>query len=152
MHPDLEYYASERFIHDGLLIPAEEAIKNTVKAAWKRDGRITPFILCFPQEPVPSDDGKFMIQDCAFLDLPEDRRDVWTDLLVQVIQKGKPYALLKCEQVAEEILAIFESQHGTRSWRWPIKMHGRTAVLGDVSSRDDVDSIGVLWSSKKANA
>jgi hypothetical protein len=43
---------------------------------------------------------------------------------------------------------IFESEYGTRTWRFPIKRHGDVCILGQPSYRDNSESIGVRW---KAN-
>jgi hypothetical protein len=146
---NLEYYTSERFIHDDLAKKAAVAL-STLQDTWNEDGKIDPFAISWVQETVHSDAGR-PIDRFVLVDLPQDRAQ-WSGALVATVQKTKPYALLVCEQKEDEVVAIFESQHGSRSWRYPIKSHGRVKLLGDPSTRDDVDSIGILWRAKKAQA
>lgn len=150
MKRDIAYYASERFIHDDMLAEAEAGLKDAIHQSWKVKGRIDPFIISWVQQNIPADDGS-IITNHVVADMSEDRSG-WTNRMVHIIKKTKPYALMLCEQRETEVVAIFESRHGTRSWRYPIKMHGRTAVLGEPSTRDDIDSIGLLWRATKAIA
>ncbi len=133
----------ERFIHDELLRRAETGLPG-IRDAWKRFGKLDPFLISWPSEHVKCDDGT-VVTDFFTLDLPSDRGR-WSSLIVQTIEKTKPYALLLAEETKSHVSVIFESVHGTRSWRFPIKKHGDARVLGSPTSRDDVDRIGVLWS------
>ena len=67
--------------------------------------------------------------------------------IVAAARRCKAYGLLMTEQLATDIRLIFESAHGTRTWRIPIKRHGDIQVLGQHSMRDNAESIGVKWQS-----
>ena len=54
-------------------------------------------------------------------------------------------AILVVEQLEHDVRAIFESTHGTRTWRLPIKEHGDVQILGRATAHDNADSIGALW-------
>ena len=100
-------------------------------------------MVSWPEEPVPTDDG-YVITDVVLLELPDDpelrKKEVRT-----LVERTKPCALLKVEQLEDQVLAILETPLGTKSWTYPIKNHGGTKVLGDRSSRENTDSIGILW-------
>lgn len=145
----LEYIASERFIHDELVRRAEAGLPNIVQA-WKLNGKIQPFMISWPAEHIMADDGR-IITDVVLCDLPTNKSE-WRKEIAGLIERTVPYALLLCEQRDEEIVMIFESQHGTKSWRWPIKKHGQARVLGDRTCQVDTESIGILWRAKTAES
>ena len=148
---DPQYFVSEQYLHDDILKEAERSIINTVPEAWKaHGGKVQPFVISWPQEPVVSDDG-VLITDHIVCEIPEDKTERMKAVL-NIIKRTKPYALLMGERLGNEVVLIFETKNGTRSWRYPIKKHGRTPVLGKPSTRDDVDCIGILWRAKKAKA
>jgi hypothetical protein len=147
---DPQYYISEQYLHDDILKDAEAGL-NAVQEAWKVHGRVTPFVISWVQEPVVTDDGLTTITDHVVCDMPEDK-SLWTEFMVSIVQKTKPYALLMGEQRGDEVVIIFETKNGTRSWRYPIKKHGRAEVLGEPSTKDNIDCIGLLWRAKKALA
>lgn len=150
MKKDLAYYASERFIHDDMLEEAAAGLKSAIHESWKLKGKVDPFIISWVQKNIEADDGS-VITNHVVSDMPENKA-MWTHHLILVIKRTKPYALMLCEQREDEVVAVFESQHGTRSWRYPINKHGLTRVLGEPTTRDDTDSIGLLWRAKKARA
>lgn len=80
----------------------------------------------------------------VFSDLPTDPALRKERVKNAVTQTGA-YALLVAEQLEGEVRAIFESQHGSRTWRLPLKDHGDVRVLGTPVVRDNAESIGVLW-------
>jgi hypothetical protein len=140
---------TERFIHDELMRRAEMGLPSILEA-WKAKQHIEPFIISWPYSRIVGDDGS-EIADFVLTDLPADRKR-WKKLIVLTVQRVKPYALLLAEELNDCVLLIFESGHGTRSWRYPIKHHGNVRVLGDPTQRDDVDRIGILWSPKTHEA
>lgn len=150
MKRNLAYYASERFIHDDMLAEAEAGLKAAMHQSWKTKGMIDPFIISWVQKNIEADDGS-IITNHVVSNMPEDKAR-WTHHLLLVIKRTKPYALMLCEQKEDEVVAIFESRHGTRSWRYPINKHGITRVLGEPATRDDTDCIGLLWRAKKSKA
>lgn len=134
---------NERFIHDELLRRAEKGLPG-IHQAWRVKQHIDPFIISWPSKHLKGDDGS-IITDSVLVELPEDRKR-WRPHLLRTVHRTKPYALLLAEELDDCVMVTFESGHGTRSWRWPIKDHGGMRVLGNVTQRDDVDSIGILWS------
>lgn len=144
----LEYISSERFIHDDIIEQVESALLNTIYESWRDRGHIDPFLFSWPQEHIRCDDGT-TVTHFFNADLPEDR-STWNAWFKAAVEKTKPYALLLGEQQEDEVVVIFESHHGSRSWRFKIERHGADNVLGEPSTRDDVDSIGILWRAEKA--
>lgn len=132
----------ERALHDALIV-LNEANLESIVSSWRENGRIQPFMVSWPEEPVPAVDGT-IITDVVMLELPADpevrKKEVRT-----LVERTKPCALLMCEQYKDKVLVVFESPLGTKSWTYPIKDHGGTLVLGDRSSRENTDSIGILW-------
>lgn len=146
----LEYIASERFIHDDLVSTLEEKLTETLYLSWREKGTIDPFLLSWPQEHIKCDDG-VTVTHVFHADLPEDR-STWSSWIKAAVEKTKPYALLLGERRDKEIVVIFESPHGSRSWRYDIERHGDVDVLGEPSTQNDVDSIGVLWRARQATS
>lgn len=146
----LDYIASERFIHDDILKVLERSLTRTLRESWAENGRIEPFILSWPSEHIRCDDGT-TVTHVFHADLPEDS-STWSRWLQATVEKTKPYALLLGEQKGDEIMVTFESPHGSRSWRYPIRRHGDVRVIGQPSTRDDVDAIGILWKAGRAKA
>ena len=103
-------------------------------------------MISWPQEPIPADDGT-IITDFVLLELPGDK-ELRKKEVKHLIERTQPCALLLCDQFPDKVVAIFESPLGTKSWTYPIKDYGGTKVLGDRSTRENTDSIGILW---KAN-
>jgi hypothetical protein len=139
---DLEYYTSERFIHDNLIRDAEAGL-HVITDWWKKKGRIPPFLITWPEDTVVCEDGA-RIEDKFFMDLPEDSTD-WKDLIRKATEKTKAYALLFASQRENEVRVIFESRHGTKSWHFPISKHGPDAVLGEPSDQTDKCFVGLMW-------
>lgn len=137
---------SERFIHDELLRRAKTGLP-TIVTSWRQNGKIEPFLISWPAEHLEADDGK-IITEAVLCTLPDDRAE-WRGRIQQLIGRTNPFALLLGEQRLEEVVAIFESPHGTMSWHWPIKNQGGVKVLGDRYSREDVESISLLWRATK---
>ncbi len=139
---DREYYKSERFIWDNLRVSAAGGIPGIYKS-WKLRGKIEPFIMSWPAEPVLDDNG-LPIEGTCLLDLPADQGLCSTTLLA-FMKKTKAYALLLTEQRADEVRVILESHHGSRSWCIPILVSGDIRTLGQPVVRDDTHRIGILW-------
>lgn len=145
MH-DREYYTSERFIWDHLKMKAANGLPG-IYATWKSQGRIEPFIVAWPSEPILDDSG-IPIQDTCVMDLPEDM-SMKPSTIVEFARKTKAYALLLTEQVGEEVRVILESHHGTQSWIIPILTSADVRVLGNPRAQSDTHRIGVLWAPRK---
>lgn len=138
----LEYYTSERFIHDDLVRSVEAGLPS-IRASWKKKQRIEPFFMAWPSEVIQCDDGR-LVDGVFLLELPSEKSR-WSRLMRESISKTKAYAIALVEQTKVEVLVTFESRHGTKSWHFPIKDFGGTKVLLEPSTKTDTDSIGLLW-------
>jgi hypothetical protein len=144
-----EYIVSERWIHDDLLKKAEEGLRSLLPD-WRKNGRIAPFLISWPAEDIRADDGS-VVRGAVCYDLPEDAPKR-LERVKEAVAVTQPYGLLLCEQLENEVCAIFETQHGAKSWHYPIERHGPDRVLGRVSTTTDVRHIGLLWRPAKAEA
>ena len=89
--------------------------------------------------------------DVLPFDLPKDRKE-WHGFFQHLRDKYKANAVLFVEQRDAEIVAIFESPHGTHSWHIEISAHGDVHILEAPKEKTDVDSVGLLWRpNKKSN-
>lgn len=128
--------------HESLLIEAQDGLSGIVEA-WRADQKLDPFLISWPSRPVKLDDGTWATH-FVLTELPPDKTR-WRKLFELSLKRTSPMALMFAEQREDEVVVIFESFKGTRSWRYPIKDHGGTKVLGGVKTRDDVDCLGLLW-------
>lgn len=139
---DKEYFASGRHIHDELCKRCLPAV-NSLYDAWRTDKRIHTSLLLWPSESVRNQHGDpFSGVIFHAIDGSVGTR------VAEVTRAAKAcdaYALLLVEQLDDAVRAIFESEHGTRTWRLPIKNHGDVQVLGRPIVRDNAESIGVRW-------
>ncbi len=138
----LDYYTSERFIHDGIIEEARGGVP-TLYESWKRRQRIRPFIIVWPSEKIVWY-GTPTAQAVAF-DVPEDESKR-RDFVERAQKKAKAYALLLWEQREKAVVGVLESMHGTKSWHLPIIDHGNVRVLGEAEEKTDVDRLGLNWS------
>ena len=137
------YIASERFIHDELVTRCLQMVEQ-VPLFWRENKcHIYPTLLLWPSEAIRASGGK-EFSGVVFHPLPEDdsgRRDV----IAKAAKQCKAYGLLLTEQLTDCVRLIFESEHGTRTWRFPIKNHGGVQVLGYPEFHDNSESIGIRW-------
>lgn len=140
---------NERFIHDELLRRATAAM-GSIKEAWRRMQKIEPFLISWPAEHLEADDGSIITHQ-VLTELPVNKKERGA-LMLQAIERTCPYAILLAEEREDLVVVIFESSHGTHSWRYPIKNHGNVRILGKPKERDDVDCVGILWSPKTPEA
>lgn len=139
---DQEHIRNGRFIHAELLRRAAQAVAR-IPETWKESKRIFPVILLWPTTQVKAQHGEWHT-GVIFDTLPEEveARPVH---IKQVIAKCDAYAVLVVEEVEGAVRAIFESEHGTETWRLPIKDHGGVRVLGAAARSSNTESIGVRW-------
>ena len=137
-----EYYTSERFIWDNLKTKASRGIPSLYEA-WKAGGKIQPFLIAWPSEPV-LDDAGVPTEKEFLLELP-DNRSSWSKAMRAFSSRTKSYALLLTEQMEKELRVTLESHHGTRSWSIPILQSGDVRMLGEPTVRDNIHKIGILW-------
>ena len=145
MKHDLEYYISERFIHDDVVEEARGGLK-AIFDAWAQEGKVDPFALVWPSKPV-SFHG-IVTEGVLPFDMPKDRA-TWPQLLRRIIEKTEAYALLLTEQRAQDVSIIVESTHGSKSWSYPIRNHGDVYILEEPVEKTDTDCIGLLWSPRR---
>lgn len=144
-----EYYKSERFIWDNLRVQAASGVPGIYKT-WKLMGRVEPFLMAWPSEPVLDDVG-IPIEGTCLLDLPKNTSS-WSATIRSFAKKTKAYALLLTEQLESEVRVILESHHGTRSWSVPILVSGDIRTLGAPVVKDDTHRIGILWGSRQSSS
>jgi hypothetical protein len=145
-----DYFSSERFIHDDLLLVAERIVEK-LRGIVRANGSSAAYALTWPAEVVRGDDGASIDQLCVALleEIPQEKR---REAIIGMVQKTKAYALLFVEQREQALVVQFESPHGARSWRLPIERRGDTWALGPAEIRTDADCVGVIWMSKRGTA
>lgn len=139
---DKEYVLSGRFIHDELASRCLAAV-NKLYDLWRTDKRIMPTLLLWPTDSVRATDGS-RFSGVVFTALSENKTERTSEIRNAVTQCNA-YGLMLTEQLEETVRVIFETQHGTRTWRLPIKNHGDVQILGRPSVSDNTEAIGVLW-------
>lgn len=145
----LEYYTSERFIHDDIVEQAKAGL-DVLRDVWREERKITPFLLIWPSEHLATDNGT-LITHLVHMDLPEDDGQ-WPDLLRQAVRLTKAYGLLLGEQREGEIRVIVETPHGSVCWTIPTERHGDLDTLGPVRESVNTENLGYLWRMKRASA
>ncbi len=144
-----EYITSERFIHDDLMARAHAMVEK-LPGMWGRDGHIFPMLFTWPSEAVATSGGRH--EGICVLELEGTPRAEWSALLRKAVAATKAYGLLLVEQQEREVVVIFETHHGSRAWRLPVKRHGDRCVLEKPRVSTDVESVGILWSPQRATA
>lgn len=142
--------AREHPFHDSLIRQAAAGV-SAIYNNWKKDRYIDPFFLAWPSEEVTGSDGA-KIRDVCTLDLREHPKAEWPRLMREAIQLTSAHALLLCEQRENDISVILESTQGTRAWSIPIIRSGDVRILGKASYKDNVESVGLLWTQTRAQA
>jgi len=138
---NLDYYTSERFIHDGIVKRARAGIP-TLYESWKKKQRLRPFVLSWPAEEIIWNSEP--TEQAVAFDAPL-AKDLTQEFLRRVQKKTAAYALLFWEQREQAVVGILESRHGSVSWYIPIMDHGNVRVLGPLEEKTDVDSLGLNW-------
>lgn len=139
---DKEYIQSGRFIHDELI---RRCAPLTIKVIqqFRRDKRIHPTLLIWPTDVVQATDGN-LFSGVIFTELSLDAETRKVEVRESIL-RTVAFAALLTEQLDDAVRLIFESGHGTRTWRLPIKNYGGVQVLDRIEPRDNAESIGVLW-------
>lgn len=138
-----DYYTSERFIWDDLIVSSERAVTGLYEH-WKRAHRIDDFLITWPAEPVKAEDGSTVVQPCAFT-FPANDRTPRQEIILKTIEVTKAYALLLVEELADEIQIILESRHGAKCWTIPIIKTAGARVLGPHAIDTKGRHVGLLW-------
>ena len=140
----MDYTSNAPSLHDVLLLKASGVIP-AVFVNWKENRRIEPTLLLWPLHDVVTTSGA--TASLVTVELPEDRA-LRKAKIIEAARACDAYGLLLTEQLEDSVRMIFESEQGTRTWRFPIKPHGDISILGLPSCKDNTESIGVRW---KAN-
>jgi hypothetical protein len=138
-----DYYTSERFIEDALIKRVETGIA-TLYDTWKREKRITPFVILWPADAVKDREG-IEIEGPCLRELDADKTQ-WRRQLVEAIGLANAYALALIQQQDERVLVILESQHGVVNWVLPILRSGDIRILGRSKMQRGGEQVGLLWS------
>lgn len=135
----------EEFIHEELVRRAHRAI-SAIPKMWKKDRRIHSTILLWPADHVRTTTGE-RFSGVVFSELPsEEESGIQRKVYIErAVASCGAYAVLVTEQLEDCVRAIFESEHGTETWRLPIKNYGGTKVLGAAARRSNAEAVGVLW-------
>lgn len=141
------FVPSERTIHDGLLKKCDGMVSE-LRRNYKREKDSTA--IAWVSRDIRDDAGN-TINDFVLLELPEDRTG-WMDILLQLIQKTDAFALLVVDRQQPGLKVVFESRFGARSWTLKEERHGDVDVLSKPIVLDDVESIGLLWTSSRGEA
>jgi len=139
---DQEYIRSGRFIHDELVRRCGP-LTETVIRHFRRDKFILPTLLIWPADTVHSTDGN-LFSGVIFTELSSSAELRLREIKDSILRTAA-FAALVTEQLPDAVRMVFESGHGTRTWRLPIKNYGGVQVLERTQPRDNTESIGVLW-------
>jgi hypothetical protein len=139
----LDYYVSERFIHDDLVQRAQATVELLYSLWKKRNGKIDPLLLTWPAEPVKDDSGQMLDGVCG-MELPTSPGEK-NEAIRKLVQRTKAYALFLADRTEDHIKCILETPHGTRSWTIPIRKSGNDEVLGEARVADDKECLGLIW-------
>lgn len=138
----LDYIASGRFIHDGLVREAKAGQKAIV-SWWKERREVPPSVVFWPREPVLCDDGG-VVEGMFSMNLPRDPSG-WKGIIKKAAERTKAYGFLLTCQHEQEVRSIYEDELGTVSWHYAIIEHGPDKVLEDPVVQENVHYIGLLW-------
>ncbi len=130
------------FIHRNLERKAETFI-DTVRAVWKKERKIAPYMVTWPGEELKADDGKIITHAVYCAIPPEFDASRRMRALQQLVERTKAYGLALVEQREHSIYILFETHQGARGWRIPLSWHGDVQVPGQTESSDEC--VGLLW-------
>lgn len=139
---DLDHIRSGRFIHDELLIRAAQAVAK-IPDLWREHKSIYPTMLLWPEDDVKTTTSR-RFSGVVFAELPDLQADRMP-FIERAVRSCDAYAVLVTEQLDGAVRSIFESKHGTETWRLPLKDYGGAMVLGAAARRTNTESVGVLW-------
>ncbi len=138
----LDYYDSERFIHDGLIDKAQAAV-DCLHEIWRENGKIDTTLITWPAENVRDDSGE-LIDGVCVMSLPEDESKHIRAISAGV-ERSKAYGFLLLEQKNNTVRALLETPHGTRLWTLPIIRSADSQYLGEAKITNDLECIGLIW-------
>lgn len=140
---NVDYFRSERFIHDELARRAARIVEE-VRDDWKKNQRTAPLAVTWPETAVQTDDGS-SVAGAVLCHLPPLTHAQQQDVLKRMIEKTKAYGLVLVRPNDDFIDVLFETHHGARAWRMQLERHGDVTVCLDPVVRDDAECVGLLW-------
>lgn len=117
---------------------------STLHSSWREGGgRIDPFMLLWPIDPVKSKDGT-KINEPVLRELPEDR-GTWGKLMEGDVERLDAGAICLVHGTDGGVEVLLETAHGTRRWKYPKVRRGDADFLGTPTHDDNSAHLGVLW-------
>lgn len=132
----------EKLIHDELARRCEGAVR-LARDNWREHGAIHPTLLIWPEHDVRASDGED-ISGILFVTLSADPQKQQIEIREAANEAGA-YGLLLTTQEDGRVRFVFETEHGTRTWTYPIVPHGDVQVLGQLQVADNTEAIGIRW-------
>ena len=140
---NVDYFRSERFIHDDLANRAAR-IADEVREDWKKNHQVAPFAVTWPETSLRSDDGG-SVEGAVLCRLPQLTHAQQHDVLKRMVEKTKAYGLVLVRPSIDRISVLFETRHGARAWTMQLERHGDVTVCMDPVVANDGECVGLLW-------
>jgi hypothetical protein len=137
-----------KLLHEAIAKKAALGL-NQIYATWRKNKKMNAFVVAWPLDTL-SFKNTWPTNNEVVLDLPDNQK-TWGPIIQRVIETTGPFAVLLAQQKEDEILLVLESAHGSSSWHIPIHKHAHEHVLGQPSTKTDVDAVGLLWKAGKKN-
>jgi hypothetical protein len=110
---------------------------------WATSGRVEPFIIVWPSEPIPLRDGS-ALSGPQFKELPDDEKK-WPSIMEDEVRRLRAQALLFVHETPQNVRALLETSYSTRAWVYPKEKHGDAWRLGQPLVSDDEEYLSLLW-------
>lgn len=127
--------------HAGLLKEAAKLVEK-MKQIWSDEGLVEAYAFSWPAPQTRSDDGT-LVQDLVMMAVPKEGELI---ALRRFVERTRARGLLLIREEGSTIIALFETQHGARSWIVPIERRGDYWALSTPVVEDNRRSVGILWS------
>lgn len=137
---------TDQDFHEELLKVAENMVQVFDHVWVAKKPQAAAFF--WPAEAAVGTDGAH-INKGIWVKLEDIPQSEWSDALRQSVRLAPPRAVMLIEPRAKDVLIVFETSFGSRSWTLPIEIHGDVRVLGPPAVVDDRDSVGLLWSPQR---
>lgn len=90
------------------------------------------------------DDNGMEINDLVGCDLPDGDKN-YQRTLIDMAARVQACATMLVKREEDKVVAIFETHEGSKSWIYPLELHGDVRVLGEPTIKTDTECLGVLW-------
>jgi hypothetical protein len=138
---DLDYIASEQFIHDQLVLRCVGMLERALEA-WTPKLKVNAVAVAWPGEEIQDDVG-IPIRNKVVLPFRSPSADA--ACVRELAQRTRAFGLFVVEEKDQGLYALFESPKGTVAWAFRVETHGDVRVLGTPKVTIDTDSFGLLW-------